>query len=95
MAERVACNVETVYAKLRSKPRNQANAYITDALYRELESTAPLLPGLQSENAVLELGSRAGGIYYVTYVVYDDGYETPDEFCEDYWDHGGDAHAIP
>lgn len=90
----LVCNIDTVYATLRSKPRNQANVYIAEALYRELESTEPLLPELQGDNVVLELGSREGGIYYVTYVVYDGGYETPDEFCEDY-EHGDGEHGIP
>ena len=82
------CELES---QLRAKPRARARVYIDASLHRQLRRTglgalAAALPGAPHP-VVLELGEFQGNTppecaFWVTYVVYDDGYETPEEWGE-------------
>ena len=67
---------------LAAKPRHRAYAYITESLHRSLARRGEgFLPDLRGDRVELRLG-RGRGCCWVHYVLYDDAYETPDEFYD-------------
>lgn len=68
---------EALRNALHSKPRTQAYVYVSKQLYDSLE--APVFADLQGPDVTLSR-ARSKTQYWVCYVVYDSGYETPDEF---------------
>ena len=67
---------------LAEKPRNQAYVYISAALHAELAAAGePLLPDLRGPGVHLALqADPSRGLHWVVHVIYDAGYETPEEF---------------
>ena len=83
--EALASDRSALRAALLSKPRNQAYVYITESLYRSLRADGPAFLGdLRGGGVTLTLHRRPPAQWYVCYVIYDEGYLTPDEFVDGY-----------
>ena len=82
--EALASDRSALRAALLSKPRTQAYVYITESLYRSLRTDGPdFFVDLRGEGVNLTLHRRPPAQWYVCYVIYDEGYLTPDEFVDE------------
>ncbi len=77
---------------LRSKPRNQARVKITRQLAQRLQSEPDILAPLRTVRTMQGGHEQAdpcqlvwdnNGDPAVEYIIYDAGYETPDDTCAD------------
>ena len=69
---------------INTKPRRQAKVWITDSLYNILtksnnKSTLDRIPRINDENVNWRVCRDNRGSF-IKYVIYDTGYETPDDY---------------
>ena len=95
MSAAPCATVEELRAALAAKPRCRARVYVTGGLHARLAAARlrpledfrgpPRADGVRGHRDTLRLGAVDGiappeTSYWVEHVVYDDGYETPEEY---------------